>query len=72
LPQVSQPYRSTIIISVIRDLFFTGNKPFVKRHQDQFPSHRGTEGETVWEVPKAMVALVSTAVKVSASLLFVI
>ncbi|KAH9069504.1 hypothetical protein EDB83DRAFT_2518271 [Lactarius deliciosus] len=59
-PHLSRPYRSPIIISVIRDLYFSGNMPFVTRHQDQFPSRQGTEGDVVWEVPKAMVRLVAT------------
>ncbi|KAH9173495.1 hypothetical protein EDB89DRAFT_699441 [Lactarius sanguifluus] len=60
-PHLSRPYRSSIIISVIRDLYFSGNKPFVTRHQDQFPFRQGTEGDVIWEVPKAMVGLVATA-----------
>ncbi|KAN0140700.1 hypothetical protein V8E53_001527 [Lactarius tabidus] len=61
LPQTSRPYRSPIVISVIQDLFFSGNPSFVTKHQDQFPSRTGTNGDIIWEVPKAMVALVSTA-----------
>ncbi|KAN0138827.1 hypothetical protein V8E53_003215 [Lactarius tabidus] len=61
LLQTSQPYRSPIIISVIWDLFFSGNPSFVTKHQDQFPSRTGTNGDIIWEVPKAMVALVSIA-----------
>ncbi|KAN0128865.1 hypothetical protein V8E53_013317 [Lactarius tabidus] len=30
-------------------------------HQALFPSHEGTNGDVIWEVPKAMVTLVSTA-----------
>ena len=62
LPQISRPFRSTIIISAIRDLFVSGNAPFVTQHQDQFPSHQGPNGDIIWEVLKAMVALVTTAV----------
>ncbi|KAN0136269.1 hypothetical protein V8E53_005874 [Lactarius tabidus] len=61
VPNISRPYRSSIIISVIRDLFFSGNTPFVVQHQALFPSREGTSGDVIWEVPKAMVALVSTA-----------
>ncbi|KAN0141621.1 hypothetical protein V8E53_000083 [Lactarius tabidus] len=61
VPNISRPYHSSIIISVIRDLFFSGNTPFVVQHQALFPSHEGTSGDVIWEVPKAMVALVSTA-----------
>ncbi|KAH9083699.1 hypothetical protein EDB83DRAFT_2669654 [Lactarius deliciosus] len=60
-PHLSHPYHSSIIISVIQDLYFSGNKPFVTRHQDQFPFRQGTEGDVIWEVPKAMVGLVATA-----------
>jgi hypothetical protein len=38
--------------------------PFVVQHQDQFLSCQGVDGATIWEVPKAMVALVSMAVNV--------
>ncbi|KAN0131589.1 hypothetical protein V8E53_010431 [Lactarius tabidus] len=57
----SRPYRSSIIISVIRDIFFTGPVPFATQHRDLFPSHPGPVGEAIPEVPKAMLALVSTA-----------
>ncbi|KAI9453765.1 hypothetical protein BJY52DRAFT_1189338 [Lactarius psammicola] len=57
----NRPYRSTIITSVIRDLFFTGPVPFVIQHQDLLPSYQGADGTVTYEVPKAMVALVSTA-----------
>ncbi|KAI9449041.1 hypothetical protein BJY52DRAFT_1192929 [Lactarius psammicola] len=58
---LSHPYRSTIITSVIRDLFFTEPVPFVTHHQDLFQSHQGANGNVSYEVPKAMVALVSMA-----------
>lgn len=61
--RLSQPYRSTIIISVIRDIFFSGPVPFVTRHQDHFPCHHGPCGTEIWQVPKALVALVATAVR---------
>ncbi|KAN0137667.1 hypothetical protein V8E53_004492 [Lactarius tabidus] len=60
VPLRSHPYCSTIIISVIRDLFFSGCVSFVARHQSLFPSHRGPDGVVSWEVPKTMVALVAT------------
>ena len=66
-PNISQPYRSTIIISIIRDLFFVGHSSFVLRHQALFLCHKGTNGEDIWEVPKAMVASVSTGVRFSVS-----
>jgi hypothetical protein len=58
----SQPYRCTVIILVIRDLFFTGPVPFATWHQDLFPPTCGSKETTNREVPKVMVALVSTAV----------
>ena len=61
LPHRSQPYRSTIIISVICDVFFLGPFPFVTRHKELFPTYI-TTGDVIQEVPRAMVALVSTAV----------
>lgn len=57
----SQPYRCTVIILVIRDLFFTGPVPFATWHQDLFPPTCGSKETTNREVPKVMVALVSTA-----------
>ncbi|KAI9447601.1 hypothetical protein H4582DRAFT_2068214 [Lactarius indigo] len=59
-PHLSRPYRSSIIVSVIRDLYFSGTVPFVTRHQDLFPSRQGTDENVIWEVPKAMVGLVAT------------
>ena len=72
LPQTGRPFRSTILISVIRDLFFSGNMPFVTQHQDQFPSRQEPNGDVIWEVPKAMVALVATAVYLSLFLFVII
>ncbi|KAH8988113.1 hypothetical protein EDB92DRAFT_1948290 [Lactarius akahatsu] len=60
-PDLRHPFRSSVIISVARDLYFSGNTPFVTVHQDQFPCRHGPNGDIIWEVPKAMVALVSTA-----------
>ncbi|KAN0134252.1 hypothetical protein V8E53_008024 [Lactarius tabidus] len=57
----SHPYRSPIIISIIRDLFFTGRVSFVTRNQSLFPSHQASDGAVNWEVSKLMVALVATA-----------
>ena len=64
LPLRGRPYRCSIILSVIRDVFFTGPEPFAAQHWDLFPSHLGPDGELVAEILKAMVALVSTAVRV--------
>ncbi|KAF8262615.1 hypothetical protein EI94DRAFT_1704624 [Lactarius quietus] len=59
-PLRSQPYRSTVIISVLCALFFTGAVPFVQRHAKHFPSYQAAEGTANREVPKAMVAIVAT------------
>ena len=72
VPQTGRPFRSTILISVIRDLFFSGNMLFVTQHQDQFPSRQEPNGDVIWEVPKAMVALVATAVYLSLFLFVII
>ncbi|KAH9020988.1 hypothetical protein EDB85DRAFT_2152660 [Lactarius pseudohatsudake] len=60
-PDLRRPFRSSVIISVLRDLYFSGNTPFVTLHQDQFPCRHGPNEDIIWEVPKAMLALVSTA-----------
>ncbi|KAF8259609.1 hypothetical protein EI94DRAFT_1706971 [Lactarius quietus] len=60
-PLRSRPYRSSVILSVIRDKFFSGADSFVAKHQDSFPSHLGKDGEAIPEVLKVMLALVSTA-----------
>lgn len=51
---------------MIRDVFFTGPTSFVMRHKDRFPTYIAT-GDVIQEVPKAMVALVATAVRFPAS-----
>ncbi|KAH9013013.1 hypothetical protein EDB85DRAFT_2158522 [Lactarius pseudohatsudake] len=60
-PDLRRPFRSSVIISVLRDLYFSGNTPFVTLHQDRFPCRYGPNEDIIWEVPKAMLALVSTA-----------
>ncbi|KAH9040364.1 hypothetical protein EDB85DRAFT_2140500 [Lactarius pseudohatsudake] len=60
-PDLCRPFRSSVIISVLRDLYFSGNTPFVTLHQDQFPCRHGPNEDIIWEVPKAMLTLVSTA-----------
>ncbi|KAF8266161.1 hypothetical protein EI94DRAFT_1803486 [Lactarius quietus] len=60
LPLHSQLYQSTVIISVLHALFFTGAVPFVQRHMKHFPSYQAAEGTANHEVPKAMVAIVAT------------
>lgn len=59
----SQPYRNARIISVIRDLYFTGGvTSFAKRFERFFPTFEGYDGVLVRMVPVPMVALVATAV----------
>ena len=59
----SRPYRNTRIISVIRDLYFTGGyMSFARRFHYLFPGIELSEDETGFEVPIPMVALVATAV----------
>ncbi|KAH9012666.1 hypothetical protein EDB83DRAFT_2529826 [Lactarius deliciosus] len=56
------PYRNARIITVIRDLYFTGGSTsFVSRFHHLFTSHRGEDGVEHREVPMPMVALVATA-----------
>jgi hypothetical protein len=64
-PLRSQLYWSTVIISVLHDLFFTGAVPFVQQHKTLFPSYHAAKGTANHEVPKAMVAIVTTAVSLS-------
>ncbi|KAH9002141.1 hypothetical protein EDB86DRAFT_3100970 [Lactarius hatsudake] len=60
-PSRHLPYRSNIITSVIRDLFFTGPVPFATQHRELFPTHPGVNGTVAYEILKSMLALVSTA-----------
>ncbi|KAH9017755.1 hypothetical protein EDB83DRAFT_2320999 [Lactarius deliciosus] len=60
-PSRRLPYRSNIITSVIRDLFFTGPVPFATQHRELFPTHPGVNGTVAYEIPKSMLTLVSTA-----------
>jgi Domain of unknown function (DUF6532) len=60
----TRPYRNDRIISVIRDLYFTGGAiSFSRRFASLFPTHTSLHGENVREVPIPMVALVATAVR---------
>ncbi|KAH8979695.1 hypothetical protein EDB83DRAFT_2327068 [Lactarius deliciosus] len=62
LVRTSLPYRNARIITVIRDLYFTGGSTsFVSRFHHLFTSHRGEDGVEHREVPMPMVALVATA-----------
>jgi hypothetical protein len=58
----TRPYRNERIITVLRDLVFTGGiLSFATRHKSCFP--RQDDGpSTTFEVPIAMVALVATGV----------
>ena len=58
----SQPYRNQRIISVIRDLYFSGPTTFAAKFEDHFPLHQGGDGRASREVPIPMVALVATGV----------
>jgi hypothetical protein len=59
----SQPYRNNRIITVIRDLYFTGGASSLATKYDHlFPIHEGDDGRASQEVPIPMVALVATAV----------
>ncbi|KAH9174429.1 hypothetical protein EDB89DRAFT_2149430 [Lactarius sanguifluus] len=62
LPRRTRPYRNDRIISIIRDLYFTGgSSSLATRFEDQFPTHQGPDGDINQEVPISMVALVATA-----------
>ncbi|KAH9014577.1 hypothetical protein EDB83DRAFT_2321461 [Lactarius deliciosus] len=62
LPRRTRPYRNDRIISIIRDLYFTGgSSSLATRFEDQFPTHQGPDGDFNQEVPISMVALVVTA-----------
>ncbi|KAH9016184.1 hypothetical protein EDB85DRAFT_1898293 [Lactarius pseudohatsudake] len=62
IPRRMRPYRNDRIISIIRDLYFTGgSSSLATRFEDQFPTHQGADGKISQEVPISMVALVATA-----------
>jgi Domain of unknown function (DUF6532) len=59
----THPYQNPVIIRVIHDMYFTGGpNSFAAHHNDQFECLEDHDGTTLLEVPKAMVALVATAV----------
>jgi len=58
----SYPYRNDRIITVIRALYFDGDKPFVERFCELLPFSHNPDGSTPYEVPVPMVALVATGV----------
>ncbi len=58
-----QPYRNEQIITIIRDMYFSGgSKSFAVVNDHCFPTHPGLDGRSHNEVPIPMVALVVTAV----------
>ncbi len=58
-----QPYRNDCIITVIRDMYFSGGTTsFTKCFRYLFPTYESHEGVTNYEVPIPMVALVATVV----------
>ncbi|KAN0141184.1 hypothetical protein V8E53_000940 [Lactarius tabidus] len=58
----TRPYRNDRIITIIRDMFFTGGaSSFARRFRYLFPTFEGPHAEQIYEVPIAMVALVATA-----------
>ncbi|KAH9018580.1 hypothetical protein EDB84DRAFT_1566350 [Lactarius hengduanensis] len=62
LVRTSHPYRNPRIVTVIRDLYFTGGSTsFLARFHHLFPSYQGEDGVVRREVPMPMVALVATA-----------
>ena len=62
VPRCMQPYRNDRIITVIRDLFFSGGRAsFATRYDALFTRHHGDSSVTR-EVPMAMVCLVATGV----------
>ncbi|KAI9441955.1 hypothetical protein BJY52DRAFT_1229332 [Lactarius psammicola] len=57
---VGRPYRSLVIISVIRELYLLETSTFFVCNKHLFPHHPGNDEEPIYEVPKVMVALVAT------------
>jgi hypothetical protein len=58
-----RPYRNDRIITIIRDLYFSGgSKSFAARFESCFTEFEERDGTTSREVPIPMVALVATAV----------
>ena len=63
-PKCNQPYQNDRIITVIRNLYFTGGpNSFSSRFSDTFPFDDGPSGVIARKVPIPMVALVATAVR---------
>jgi len=58
----SYPYRNDRIITVIRSLYFDGDRSFVEHFRERLPLSHNNNGSMSYEVPMPMVALVATAV----------
>lgn len=66
VPMRHKPYRNKRIVSVIRNLFFTGGtSAYAYRYDSNFPRFRGPDGVLVREIPEPMLGLVATAVRVT-------
>jgi hypothetical protein len=62
-------YQNVRIVTVMRNSFFVGGSlAFAHRYDHKFPRYTGPDGVVVREVPKAMVALVATAVRATSIL----
>ena len=60
----SKLYRNERIVTVIRDLFFTGgNLSYAHRFDIMFPRFQGPDGVFVCEMPEPMLGLVATGVR---------
>lgn len=61
-PMRSRPYRNARIISIIRELYFSGGSTsFANRFHHRFPQSEDSNAVGRYEVPISMVALVATA-----------
>ena len=64
IPKRSKPYQNDRIITVIRDLFFTGGtSSYAHRFGPLFPTFEGSNGVSVRKMPEAMLGLVATGVR---------
>jgi hypothetical protein len=60
----TRPYRNERIVTVIREMYFTGGATsFARKYLYLFPTHETPVGHTKFEVPVPMLALVATAVR---------
>ena len=64
VPMRHKPYRNKRIITVIRDLYFTGGTTsYAHRNDDMFPQFKRPDGVVVREMAETMLALVATVVR---------